>query len=218
MDVVHLNRLLARQYGEKPWRRHHDPLSELIAVILSQNTSDTNSGKAFASLIDTFGNWEEVASADVEDIERAIKSGGLSQIKAARITGILQTILEERGSLDLEFLDSLPINEAKSWLHRLPGVGPKTVACVLLFSFGKPVFPVDTHVYRVARRLGLIENKISVEQAHERLGELVSPEDVYQLHMNMVEHGRQICKSQRPKCGECVVRGVCTWNGSNSKS
>ncbi|MDY6912194.1 MAG: endonuclease III, partial [Chloroflexota bacterium] len=123
MDIVQLNRLLARQYGERPWHRHHDPLSELIAVILSQNTSDTNSSRAFASLLNTFGNWEKVASTNVEEIERAIKSGGLSQIKAARIKGILQIISEERDSLDLEFLNELPVDEAKSWLQKLPGVG-----------------------------------------------------------------------------------------------
>jgi len=217
VNASEVNRLLAGEYGDRPWRQHHDPLSELVATILSQNTSDVNSGRAFGSLLSAFGNWERVANADIEDIERAIRSGGLARIKAVRIKVILGKILEERGSLDLAFLDSLPIEDAKSWLRRLPGVGPKTAGCVLLFSLGKPALPVDTHVYRVAMRAGLIPDKVSVEQAHQLLENMVVPEDIYQFHMNMVEHGRKVCKSQRPKCSICVLRGVCVWKGSDSK-
>ena len=209
METAEINRLLAQQHGIREWHQHHDPLSELIAVILSQNTSDANSSRAFNSLVNTFGNWEEVANANVRDIELSIRSGGLSHVKAARIKEILQTIKKERGSLDLSFLDTVPIDEAKSWLKRLPGVGPKTVGCVLLFSLGKPVFPVDTHVFRVSKRLGLISNGVSAKQAHDLMGRMVAPEDVYQFHMNMVEHGRRICKSQRPKCPDCVLQKIC---------
>ena len=209
MEIAEINRLLARQYGACPWHQHHDPLSELIAVILSQNTSDVNSGRAFDLLTSSFGSWEEVAQASAENIEQAIKPGGLSQIKSTRIKEILQTILAERGSLDLSFLDTLPIDEAKAWLRKLPGVGPKTVGCVLLFSLGKPVFPVDTHVFRVSKRLGLIANGISADRAHEIMEAIVLPEDIYQLHMNMVKHGRRICRSQRPKCPECILRENC---------
>ncbi len=212
METAEINRLLAQQHGIREWHQHHDPLSELIATILSQNTSDANSNRAFNSLVNTFGNWEDVANANIRDIEKAIRSGGLSQIKAARIKEILQTIKKERGSLDLSFLDTMPIDEAKSWLKRLPGVGPKTVGCVLLFSLGKPVFPVDTHVFRLSKRLGLISNGISAEKAHDLMGKMVSPEDVYQLHMNMVEHGRRICKSQQPKCPDCVLQKICPSN------
>ncbi len=209
MEIARINNLLAIQHGVRPWHQHHDPLSELIAVILSQNTSDANSGRAFDSLIKTFDNWEAVASANMEDIEQSIRSGGLSKVKAARIKEILQTILKERGSLDLSFLDTLSIEEAKSWLQKLPGVGPKTVGCVLLFSLGKPVFPVDTHVFRVSKRLGLIANGTSANKAHEIMGAMIPAKDVYQFHMNMVEHGRHICKSQRPKCPECILKEVC---------
>ena len=209
MEIARINSLLAIQHGTRPWHQHHDPLSELIAIILSQNTSDANSGRAFESLIETFENWGAVAEANVEDIEHAIRSGGLARIKAARIKDILQTILKERGSLDLSFLDTIPLEEAKEWLRKLPGVGPKTVGCVLLFSLGKPVFPVDTHVFRVSKRLGLIANGASTEQAHVILGSMVPPEDVYQFHMNMVEHGRHICKSQRPKCPESFAARRC---------
>ncbi len=201
--------LLAKQYGERKWHRRHNPLSELISTLLSQNTSDVNSGLAFDSLTKDFETWEEVANADVADIECSIRSGGISRLKAVRVKQILQTILEERVSLDLWFLDSLSVGEAKSWLHNLPGVGPKTVGCVLLFSFGKPVMPVDTHVYRVARRLRLIEDRASVEKAHELLEAMVPPGEVYQLHLNMVEHGRRVCKSRKPLCSQCVLREVC---------
>lgn len=209
METAEINRLLAQQHGVREWRQHHDPLSELIATILSQNTSDTNSTRAFTALRERFPDWEEVAKVRVDVIEETIRSGGLSHIKAGRIKEILQTIKKECGSLDLSFLDTMPIDEAKSWLAKLPGVGPKTVGCVLLFSLGKPVFPVDTHVFRVSKRLELISNGVSAEQAHDLMGEMVASEDVYQFHMNMVEHGRQICKSQRPKCLECVLRNVC---------
>lgn len=218
MDVSEINHLLAKQHGYRPWHRHHDPLSGLIATILSQNTSDVNSSRAFNSLLDNFEGWEEVATADVNDIERAIRSGGLSQIKAVRIKEILQMILAERGSLNLDFLNSLPTDEAKSWLLKFPGVGSKTACCVLLFCLGQAVFPVDTHVYRVAKRLGLIGDRVSVEQAHELLGDKVAPEVVYQLHMNMVEHGRKVCRSQRPKCTKCVLQGVCNWRERDSKN
>ena len=131
MNIPEINQTLAKEYGDRRWHRHRDPLSELIATILSQNTSDANSGRAFASLVDTFGSWEDVVRADVAEIAVAIRSGGLSRIKAARLKEILQLIWEERGSLDLTFLDSQPISEARAWLHKLPGVGPKTVGCVL---------------------------------------------------------------------------------------
>lgn len=209
MSISQINRLLARQHGTRIWHQHHDPVSELVAVILSQNTSDANSGRAFDSLRSRFATWEEVAEADVNTIEQSIRSGGLSRIKAARIKDILQTIMKENRSLNMDFINELPLDQAKEWLGNLPGVGPKTVACILLFAYGKPVFPVDTHVFRVSRRLGLIGSGISANQSHEILGKIVPTKAVYQLHMNMVQHGRKICKSQRPKCGECILKGLC---------
>ena len=218
MNASEVSRLLIGAYGDRPWHPHHDPLSELIAVILSQNTSDTNSQRAFDSLLTHFGDWEAVSRADTVQIEQAIHGGGLSHIKAARIRDILQRIRDERDSLDLDFLDQMPLAEAKSWLRSLPGVGPKTVGCVLLFSLGKPVMPVDTHVYRVARRVGLIANKVSVEQAHDLLEEMIPAEDIYPFHMNMVVHGRRVCRAQRPLCPECVLRGGCAWIERNSRN
>jgi endonuclease-3 len=206
-------RLLRKEYGPRKWQPGKDPLSTLIATVLSQNTSDINSHRAFASLVNSFGSWESVATADVNELAQAIRAGGLADIKASRIVSILHRIQEERGCLDLSFLNKLGLTEAKSWLRGLPGVGPKTAGCVLLFSLGKPAMPVDTHVYRVAKRLGLIDGGASVEKAHEILESLVLPKDVYEFHILLVEHGRQTCKSQRPRCSECALRGGCPSSG-----
>ena len=201
--------LLEEEYGEVAWRRHRDPLSELVMTVLSQNTSDHNSRHAFDRLTAQFGGWEAVAEADVEDIAEAIKPGGLARVKAPRIMSILERVRVERGALDLDFLEEMPTGEALGWLRGLPGVGPKTAACVLLFSLGKPVLPVDTHVHRVARRLGLMEAKASAEKAHEVLGGMVPAGDVYRFHMLMIEHGRRVCKAQSPRCPGCVLLPGC---------
>jgi endonuclease-3 len=209
LSISEIIDLLAKEYGSITWRSRTDPLSELIMTILSQNTSDHNSRRAFDSLLSRFGSWEAVAEGSVEDIAEAIKLGGLAQVKAPRIKQILAQIQEQRGSLDLKFLKKMPVAEAKIWLRSLPGVGPKTTACVLLFSLGKPVLPVDTHIHRVAKRLGLIDSRVSAEKAHEILGDMVPPRYVYQFHIHMIEHGRRVCKAQRPRCRECVLLKVC---------
>jgi endonuclease-3 len=202
-------RLLRKEYGPRRWQPGQDPMSSLIATVLSQNTSDVNSHRAFAALVTGFGSWESVAAADVSELARTIRAGGLADIKAARIKLILRRIAEAQGSLDLSFLNELGLAEAKAWLRGLPGVGPKTAGCVLLFSLGRPAMPVDTHVYRVAKRLGLIDARVSVGKAHEILESLVPPKNVYELHMLMVEHGRRTCKAQRPRCTACTLRGIC---------
>lgn len=201
--------MLRKEYGRREWQPGQDPLSALIATVLSQNTSDVNSHRAFAALVNRFGTWESVSAADVNELAQTIRGGGLAEIKARRIKLILLEIEEERGSLDLGFLGELGLVQAKAWLRGLPGVGPKTAGCVLLFSLGKPAMPVDTHVNRVAKRLGLIDARVSVERAHEVLESLVEPENVYEFHMLMVEHGRRTCKAQRPRCTACVLRGSC---------
>jgi len=175
MTIDDIIRLLGQEYGNPQWRPHADPLSELMAAILSQNTSDVNSHRAFQRLISTFDGWDSVARASYDEIAEAIGCGGLSRVKAPRIKAILEGIQKTRGSLDLGFLGDLPIPEAKTWLQALPGVGPKTAGCVLLFALGKPVLPVDTHVYRVSQRLGLIDSKVSPERAHQLLEEIVPP-------------------------------------------
>lgn len=212
MNIDEIVRLLGMEYGIPQWRPHADPVSELIQAILSQNTSDVNSGRAFRSLMETFDSWEMVAMASADDIAEAIKSGGLNRIKAERIKRILERILESRGSLDLEFLRELSIPEAKAWLKGLHGVGPKTAGCVLLFALGRPVLPVDTHVYRVSRRLGLINSRVSPMQAHELLEEIVPPQAIYQFHINMLAHGRSVCRARRPLCHSCVLGEGCPSN------
>jgi endonuclease-3 len=209
LSISEIIDLLAKEYGSITWRSRTDPLSELIMTILSQNTSDHNSRRAFDSLLTSFGSWEAVAEGSVEDIAESIKLGGLAQVKAPRIKQILEQIQAQRGSLDLGFLKKMPVAEAKAWLQSLPGVGPKTAACVLLFSLGKPVLPVDTHVHRVAKRLGLIDSRVSAEKAHEILGGMVPAKDVYRFHILIIEHGRRVCKSQRPRCQQCVLLKGC---------
>jgi len=200
---------LAQEYGALKWDLPQDPLSELILTLLSQNTSGQNTRRAFSSLRERFGSWEAVAEASVEDIAQAIKGGGLAQVKAARIKAILETVRKERGGLDLSFLAELPLPEAKAWLRKLPGVGPKTVACVLLFSLGRPVLPVDTHVYRVSRRLGLIPAKVSPERAQEELERQLPPEEFERFHLSLIEHGRRVCRARRPHCELCILRQEC---------
>jgi len=201
--------LLEREYGSRVWQPGKQAIAVLIGTILSQNTSDVNSGRAFKSLLSTLGSWEGVAFAPVEHIAQAIKSGGLSRVKAVRIKQILNKIEEEQGSLSLDFLKSMNISEAKDYLMHLPGVGPKTASCVLLFGLGKPSLPVDTHVFRVAKRLGLIDSKVSIEKAPNLLQGQIPISKVYQFHLHLIEHGRRICHARRPCCTECVLKNGC---------
>lgn len=202
-------RLLAF-YGEPPRdRKHDDPLAELVQTILSQNTSDLNSERAYVSLWARFGSWERIATAAVEDIADAIRLGGLAQVKAPRIKQVLEHIRAERGSLSLDFLRSMGTDAAREYLISLPGVGPKTAACVLVFALDKHALPVDTHVHRVARRLGLIGPRTSAEDAEDVLEQLIPAEDYYTFHMSLIRHGRQICKAQRPQCQACPLDDVC---------
>jgi endonuclease-3 len=202
---------LVGEYGHHRWEPHRDPLSELVRTILSQNTSDVNSDRAFSRLWARFPTWEQVLDADVEEIVEAIRPGGLGRIKAPRIKAALEAIREERGDLDLGFLRDLDLREARAWLESLGGVGPKTAACVLLFSLGRPVLPVDTHVLRVSRRLGLIEASTSAEKAHEVLGGMLADGAIYDFHLNMVAHGRRVCLARRPLCDVCVLAPLCDY-------
>jgi endonuclease III len=196
-------------YGDLPWRPHHDPVSELVLTILSQHTNDTLSGKAFARLLERFPSWGAIADAPADKIEDAIREGGLARQKAPRIKAVLERIAAERGAFDLGFLGDLPLDEAKTWLRSLPGVGPKTAACVLMFALGRPALPVDTHVYRVSRRLGLIGPKVNEAAAHTLLEAAVSPEDTYAFHIALIKHGRYTCTAQRPRCDICPLNDIC---------
>lgn len=201
--------LLDAEYGTAPWRPHRDPIAELVLTLLSQNTSDANSGRAFIRLLDAFPDWPSLLDADVKAIERAIQPGGLAPTKAPRLQALLREVWSRCGSFDLSFLREWPLDEAQAWLRSLPGVGPKTAACVLLFSLGLPALPVDTHVHRVAKRLGLAPEKSTAEQAQELLEPMLAPEQVYPFHIQLIRHGRRTCSAQRPKCPACPLRDVC---------
>lgn len=202
--------LLEQEYGPRKWQPERDPIDVLIGTVLSQNTSDANSGRAFASLKASFESWEAIASAPAEHIAQVIKSGGLSQIKALRIKQVLEQIEKEQGHISLDSLKAMSMAEAKEYLMRLPGVGHKTASCVLLFSLGKPSLPVDTHIFRVAKRLGLIDSRVSAEKAHSILQEQILPSKIYQFHVYMIEHGRRICHARQPRCNTCILRGICS--------
>ena len=184
-------------------------LDELVAAILSQNTTDTNSGAAFAQLQRRFPDWDAVRRASPATIARAIRVAGLSRQKAPRIKAILQTIHRERGELSLEFLRESPVPEAIEYLSRFPGVGPKTAACVLLFACRRPVLPVDTHVHRVSGRLGLIGPGTNAVKAQLELSPLVPPRQVLEFHVGLIRHGRAVCLANKPKCGDCPLLDLC---------
>jgi len=200
---------LSELYGEPELRTHGDPMTELVLTILSQNTSDGNSGRAFMRLTSRFPTWETVKAADPAQIEDAISIGGLAKVKTPRIKRVLEDVWEQRGSFDLAFLGEMPLDDAKSWLTALPGVGPKTAACVLMFGLGRPALPVDTHVHRVSQRLGLVPNKATAEKSHDLLEAILEPDDVYPFHISLIKHGRRICHAQRPKCDECPLLDGC---------
>ena len=213
MTIDEILRRLEAKYGTRR-RNRLDPISELVLTIISQNTTDTNSVPAFEALQRAFPDWHQVAEANPEKIANTIRAGGLEHIKAKRIKLVLSEILKQRGQLDLYFLKRMPLNEAKAWLKRLPGVGPKTAACVLLFSLGMPALPVDTHVYRVARRLGLVSAKASAESAHDILESLVPAKDILRFHLLLVEHGRRQCTARRPDCPPCPLLEGCQFGQS----
>ena len=202
-------KFLGDEYGPVEWTPRHAPASELVYTILSQHTSDANSGRAFDNLMQTFGSLEAVADAPVEQIEGAIRTGGLAKVKAPRIKAVLNQVAKEVGSYDLSFLSEMPLDEAKGWLRKLPGIGPKTAAVILCFSLGMPAMPVDTHIYRVSKRLGLVGPKVTAVQAHDILEPMVSEEEVFAFHVYLIRHGRQVCKALRPRCDRCVLSWGC---------
>ena len=209
--VEEVRQRLAGAYGEPCHVRDLDPVSELVSTILSQNTNDLNRDVAFGRLRQRFPTWQEVLGAETETVVDAIRPAGLANQKAPWIQGALRAILDERGELELDFLGDWPVQEAKAWLSALQGVGPKTAAIVLLFALGRPAFPVDTHIHRVSRRLGLIGPRVTREKAHDLLEELVPPQHYYSFHLNVIRHGRQICQARRPRCEECMLTDLCDY-------
>lgn len=203
-------RLLAA-FGEPSWRSPLPPIDELISTILSQNTNDLNRDRAFHALRSKYPSWKAVRDAPKRAVIEAIRPAGLANQKGPRIQQVLQEITTECGSLDLSFLTQLSTAEARAWLMKFKGVGPKTAAIVLQFALGKPALPVDTHIYRVTGRIGLRPAKMSVEQAHEHLEGLLPPEAYYAAHLNLIRLGREICKARRPNCAQCPVSDLCAY-------
>jgi endonuclease III len=198
-------------YGQPTWRNPLPPLDELVSTILSQNTNDTNRDRAFAALRRRFPTWEQVRDAEPGAVVAAIRPAGLANQKGPRIQTVLKEIMAERGSLDLTFLKELPLEEARSWLMKFKGVGPKTAAIVLLFSLGRPAFPVDTHIYRVTGRIGLRPEEMSVEEAHPYLEGLFPAQAYYAAHLNLIRLGRDVCAARRPECERCPLRRLCSY-------
>lgn len=203
--------LLGKVYGEPQRRRYHPPIDQLVNTILSQQTTGANRQRAFEALKERFPNWESVMNADVAAVREAIRPAGLANQKAPRIQNALRFVMREHGKLSLDFLADRPVQEGKAWLMQITGVGPKTASIILLFTFGLPAFPVDTHVHRVSRRLGLIGTKVTADKAHELLENIVEPDNYYAFHINLIRHGREICHARAPQCQVCMLQEWCDY-------
>ena len=212
--AVQIHKRLLNFYGEPTWRNPLPPLDELVSTILSQNTNDNNRDRAFLALRKGLPTWEQVRDADPAAVLDLIRTAGLANQKGPRIQQILRDITSERGSLDLSFLKDLPLENARLWLMKFKGVGPKTAAIVLLFSLGRPAFPVDTHIYRVSGRVGLRPENMTVEQAHSHLERLFPPETYYAAHLNIIRLGREICSARKPACPRCPLLVICKYGNS----
>jgi endonuclease-3 len=209
-DVEAVVRRLQRCYGKRPWRTWGPPLDLLVGTLLSQHTNGANSDLAMERLTAALPTWDAVADAPLARIAAAIRPAGLHRQKAAHIRAILRALRTEHGRVTLDFLRRWPTERIREYLARMPGVGPKTVACTLLFSdLRRPALPVDTHVHRVSRRLGLIPDKATAEQAHELLARIVPPRQVYAFHVLLIEHGRKVCHARRPECERCDLFDIC---------
>jgi endonuclease-3 len=202
---------LERTFGEPKLSRKSDPLAMLVNIILSQATSDTNSRRTFQNLKKRFENWDAVLAADESEIADAIRLGGLANQKAKVIKNLLRQLKETHGALSLKFVEKMPNEQAREYLSQFRGIGPKTVACTLLFACHKEVFPLDTHIFRVLKRMGILPEKISDAKAHALLDELVPEGKFYSLHVNLIRLGRKICRPREPLCEECPVVEYCDY-------
>jgi len=211
-----IHQRLLEFYGEPVWRNPLPAIDELVSTILSQNTNDINRDRAFTALRLKFPTWESVRDAKTKEVIAAIRPAGLANQKGPRIQKVLKAITEERGSLDLSFLKEMSVDDARNWLMKFNGVGPKTAAIVLCFSLNKPAFPVDTHIYRVTGRIGLRPEKMTVEQAHPHLEGLFPPETYYAAHLNMIRLGREICTARKANCEICPIGKLCDYGRNNS--
>ena len=207
--VIH--QALINYYGIPEWRDPKPPVDELVSTILSQNTNDTTRDRAFEALKKRFPTWEAVRDAKPQELIDTIRPAGLANQKGPRIQNALKEITESRGEINLDFLGDLPTEEAKRWLMQFKGVGPKTSAIVLLFSFDLPAFPVDTHIYRVTGRLGLLPKDLNAEQAHDYLASLFPVDAYYAAHLNIIRLGREVCQARKPNCPECPLQDLCDY-------
>ena len=210
-DVV-LERL-GERYEHPTWAGPRvDTVSELVLTILSQNTADVNSFRAFTALRERYATWDAVLAAPTDELEDVIRPGGLAPTKSRRIQHVLAEVHEATGGTwDLSFLGTMPLAEAREWLTSLPGIGRKTAAIILLFGFGRPQMPVDTHVHRVATRLGMLPPRTPLPRAHDLLEEVLEPDEMYPFHVETIRHGRDTCRAPRPICGLCPLTDVCAY-------
>jgi len=209
--ALKIHATLLQAFGEPIWRDPLPAIDELVSTILSQNTNDVNRDRGFHALRAKLPTWEAVRDADVEDVIAAIRPAGLANQKGPRIQQVLRAITAERGLLNLDFLADLPIEEARAWLTKFNGVGPKTAAIVLCFSLNMPAFPVDTHIYRLSGRIGLRPEKMTVEQAHPHLESVFPPETYYAAHLNLIRLGREVCHARKPNCPKCPIIKLCEY-------
>jgi len=210
--ALKVTRRLTEQYGELPFSSK-DPMSMLVEILLSHRTYDAQTDAAYDNLLKHFGSWEAVRDAPTAEVQETIANVNFPEVKAPRIQAVMRQITEERGELNLDFLCSMPVEEAAAWLNRFEGVGPKTTACVLLFSCRLPILPVDTHVHRVSIRLGLIGKKVSADAAHTLLQALLPNEarGIYNFHKALLRHGQRICVYDRPRCNRCALNELCDY-------
>lgn len=208
---------LEARYGRKTFKPH-DGMDELVSCILSQSTTDANRDRGFAALKARYADWAAVHHAPTEEVIDTIRPAGLANSKGPRIQQALAQIYAERGEYKIDFLQEMTPDEAKAWLTRLPGVGPKTAAIVLCFGYGMPAFPVDTHVHRVGKRIGFLPEKISADDAHPMMEAIVPPEAYYAFHLQMIYHGRAVCQARRPLCEQCPITAVCDYYQQTSRT
>jgi endonuclease III len=213
--VLRIRDRLRAAYGIPRLKPHRHPIAELVLTVLSQSTNDRNRDVAYLRLRARFPRWEEVRDAPLREVEEAIRPGGISRVKSARIQAILREITPEPpagrqpGEPSLDWLEDAPLEEARDYLVALPGVGRKTAACVLLFAYGRREVPVDTHVSRVATRLGLLRPGAPFEELHDGMLALTPPGQELELHVNLLRHGRRRCHARRPDCAQCPLARMC---------
>lgn len=203
-------------YGSPTHGNKSDPLDELVFIVLSQMTTHQSFNRVFDRLKARVPGWEQVMTMQQRTLQALIKDAGLSRQKAPRIQALIRRVVGDYGRADLSTLRDMSSRAAEKYLCSLPGVGLKTAKCVLMYSLSRPVLPVDTHVWRVSRRLGLVDVDVQYEDVHQELERAVPPRARFRLHVNAIVHGREVCKAKRPQCSQCVVKELCVTGASLS--